>query len=177
MYGQTYLSNASEELLEHIKQEHWPLHCVRCQRVFKRVDEIFIHCKCHTNNSDDTPETPQENEISAVTPSNPGGDLLAKSIDNKLLKVCGMGNYMTTSTPVFAGNDKDFVQIISGVITPVENLDEAGSYQNPYKAIQTPLLFRTNKKIEQSSKRKVTFSENLLLTDESKPSILHLSPE
>lgn len=68
-----YLRDPSETLLEHIKDNHWPLHCVYCKRVFNTIDDIFLHNKCpNGNENNNTPPISGKNNIkSCVTTSTP----------------------------------------------------------------------------------------------------------
>lgn len=162
VYGQTTFKNPSPDLIEHVKNKHWPLHCVHCDRIFESVEEIFVHSKCPAGRKKKPEETP-ENQNDRCKYNTPPlfGQIIIKQGINKQCVMYENQICITTSTPV-ARDDKDFVQIISEVITPVDNPEnkEIANKKECNKSALTPILC-DSKKNEQHSKRKVTFSEHI----------------
>lgn len=135
--GRIIIKNPTDSLLEHIKKDHWPLYCVYCERVFETIDDIFEHNKC-----------PKQEENNNTPP-----------ISQKDVKLIAAGqSCVPTSTPVAPReDDNNFLQQISEVITPVEiYLDKKEEIQ--YKSPLTPHNERKN---DQYTKRRVTFSETI----------------
>lgn len=172
IYGQTFLRNPSPELIKHIESEHLPLHCVNCDRYFFSVKDTAVHNKCSDVYKKKAEETPENEQSKFHTPS-----LCSQIIiKNKQCVMYEDQICITTSTPVARG-DNDFVQIISEVITPVDNLENKETANNQTfitssKSALTPILCDT-KKSDQHSKRKVTFSEHIqeCSDDESRENI------
>lgn len=159
IYGQTFFKNPSPDLIEHVKNKHWPLHCVHCDRTFGSMEEIFVHSKCPAGKkkAGDTPENKKENYKFSTPPV--FAQIIIKQGINSVMyenQIC-----ITTSTPV-PRNEKDIVQIISEVITPVDNPESkeiVDIKKQTNKSAMTPILCDSKK--SEHSKRKVTFSENI----------------
>lgn len=141
--GTIIIRDPSDSLLQHIKENHWPLYCVYCERVFERIDDIFEHNRC--------PKSLLKQEVSDKNNTPP---ILQKDV-----KLIAAGQTsVPTSTPVAPReDDNNFLQQISAVITPVEvYLDKKEEIQ--YKSPLTPHNERKN---DQYTKRRVTFSETI----------------
>lgn len=153
--GRTFLKNPPDSLLAHIKEAHWPLHCVRCERVFETLDEINVHVKCDgwKKFAHQTPKRGNEFVIPLISAT----DVPKK---NQLNAIYEHKAYIPTSTPVAKTDDDDQVQIIAEIITPVDCVENVENKYALYKSSLTPLL-RDNKKNDQYSKRRVTFSEHV----------------
>lgn len=161
--GQTTLKNPSPDLIEHVKNKHWPLHCVHCSLVFDTIEEIFVHNKCPASRKKKA-ETPEnQNDIHKYKTPPLFGQIIIKQGLNKQCIMYENQICITTSTPVHR-DEKDFVQIISEVITPVDNVENKEivcfKKDSCSKSALTPILC-DSKKNEQHSKRKVTFSEHI----------------
>lgn len=154
--GSTYLRNPSDSLLVHIKDRHWPLHCVLCNRIFETINDLFAHSKCTksqlTKDDNETNKTPQllQKQIAATEKS--------------------AGRFrVSTSTPLAPREEEnEFLQKMSEVITPVDVLEKNDDAQ--YKSPFTP---HNERCAEQYTKRKVRFSETVeQITDNE-----NISPE
>lgn len=129
--GRVFLRDPSESLLEHIRNNHWPLHCVYCKRVFNTVEEIFLHNKCaksfneQDNENNNTPQISCKSNVQSCVP---------------------------TSTP--KEDENEYLYKISDFISPVD----LAIQNNLHKSAFTPNNY-SDRKNEQYLKRRVTFSE------------------
>lgn len=142
--GKILLKDPSESLLQHIRENHWPLHCIHCERIFDTVNDIFIHNKCPKsmlievdNDNNNTPPTSERNFACITTAGQ---------------------SCVPTSTPVAPReNENEFLQKMTETITPVDVLQKK-EIEN--KSVFTPSNC-SEKRNDQYTKRRVTFSNTV----------------
>lgn len=163
-YGEIISTNSIIALLPHIREQHWPLHCKKCKRIFGSIDELILHNLCPIGKN-------SANDISNKTPLKPISIIEEKlnndynsppimypfggNIDGKAF-LLDANNFLsrTTSTPMQGEGYKCFLDNMSGPITPVEgntNVADDNSQQN--------VTYSNESKIN----RKVTFNETPLI--------------
>lgn len=155
IYGTIKISSISEEVLPHLQNTHWPLHCVRCKRIFNIPGEIKQHTECSVisnNYSGNSPYTPSINIFEDTTfESPPLVQLFEKNQE------CGNNlnviSNLATSTPMQECTEENNLlqKIKSVIITPVNSGDNTN--ENILKKTGhsgSPL------------KRRVTFCETIL---------------
>lgn len=163
--GKVVLRDPSDSLLEHIEKTHWPLHCVHCGRVFNTTEDIFLHNKCPV------PSIEKDNENYNTPPA----ETKIPVNNNKTLTIRAS---ITTSTPLAPREEEhQFLLKISEQITPVDVQERKEQTQNyPYKSALTPSNY-SDRKNDQCSKRRVTFSEDIEeISEENAPGCETNSP-
>lgn len=162
-YGKIVLKNLSDDLLEHIKIKHWPLHCTICKRMFESVDELIAPNLCSMSKKsvpDASSKTPVRSHIVIETTNDsnfesppvmyPFGDNVNKNI---IISVTNNIISLTTSTPMQGEQTGCFLDNLSQAITPVE----------PFKDRETTSLLGSLDKPKKSTiNRRVTFNETQL---------------
>lgn len=140
LYGKTFLKDPPEHLIEHIKSNHWPLHCVICKYTFTSLGELLEQNKCvETKNQDlkRSPYTPIQSQDESP---------LYFSKEQKAITSKSMFPNVATSTPLQRQEDNNLPEKNNEeVITPVDFSDI-----NKDKKYFTDSV---------SIKRKVTFCE------------------
>lgn len=122
LYGKVYLSDIDESVQRHIKSDHWPLHCVLCNRVFGTFNEISGHSKC--------PMAKSHSENVIVQSSTPPLSSSSKKFDTPPFQVLkGIENNqllsnLATSTPMQKLEENKPFLGLQEAITPVDYLNE-----------------------------------------------------
>ncbi|KAH1023039.1 hypothetical protein HUJ04_012321 [Dendroctonus ponderosae] len=149
IYGTFVFENIDENILQHIKETHLPLNCLYCKRVFSCIEEIIQHKKCPVHYKSDSPKTPlfkpPEILISADDQDSP---ILQELQRNQALNFIFK---LATSTPMQNTETENFHKSKDDAITPSER------FQISNKSIIKKT--QTLRKSDESSKRRVTFSE------------------
>lgn len=155
IYGKwIYDNNIEETLSKHLEESHFPLNCVYCRKVFNSIEEIFQHKKCRGRQfKTDSPITPFKQEVPALLVSSCDQDSpILQELQRK--EALNYIFYLATSTPMQRGQEPNimFEKINKEPITPVD--------QASINVINKSIIKKTDSiKSENSSKRRVTFSE------------------
>ncbi|XP_022915340.2 uncharacterized protein [Onthophagus taurus] len=101
-YGSIVLKLPTDDLLNHIKEKHWPLHCVDCNRIFGAVHELILHNKCPLAKIEETPLNYDADTNGKIVNFDSGSiEIPFKNITpsgGEIFDYSKMG-YLTTSTP------------------------------------------------------------------------------
>ncbi|XP_019870281.2 uncharacterized protein LOC109598801 [Aethina tumida] len=142
LYGIGTIKNPTVELIEHIIQTHWPIHCVLCKKVFNSPEDLFIHGKCTPTIAVYNSPTVAENNKEYDSP--PITALFGKDGTGK--KYLDVLKNLATSTPMQVNGDTS-VDINPFSLSSVNKTEGDKNY------CETPN--------QELSKRKVTFCETV----------------
>ncbi|XP_017780242.1 PREDICTED: uncharacterized protein LOC108565333 isoform X2 [Nicrophorus vespilloides] len=150
VYGKMVLKKPSQALMVHIKEAHWPLHCVYCKRIFD-ADDFNQHSKCPIGKS--------RLDLVARTPLVP--KILMEcydGVDSPPVEFSGFLLVAITSTP------RDSMRAIQINETPIDRMAKIKN-ANENLSSQTPSVYDENKRAE---KRRVTFSQTPMVENPKK---------
>ncbi|KAJ8923747.1 hypothetical protein NQ315_010328 [Exocentrus adspersus] len=153
LYGKAVVRDPAEHLVNHLKTDHWPLHCLFCKHIFGSLEEIVQQTKCPVGyKNKDLERSPYTSVQSGISENYESPPYFPKGL--QVNANANMFSNLATSTPL----QKD-----------ENNLSEKCTQEN-----STPVDYSDINKEKQyfnegtSMKRKVTFSETPLTEDNQK---------
>ncbi|KAF5285697.1 hypothetical protein FQA39_LY16503 [Lamprigera yunnana] len=156
-YGKIILREPSEKLQLHLKDEHMPLHCLKCEVVFETFDDIMCHRICiMEKNPNREVSTADENYDSP-----PIGTMHKSIFTSSNKNFSNNANYLTTSTPMQKLNERD-LEDIPEIITPVDTknvLEVITRSVGSSDCIESPIFGDQSSNLHVPIKRKVTFCQ------------------
>lgn len=171
VYGRAILKDLPSSLENHVKKNHWPLHCVYCNIIFcGSFDEILEHDKCPVRKlqSKILPQVvlSESNKLEEQHYESP--PVNSKSIissSNKNLKLDINISCLTTSTPMQRNEERLKLENIFETVTPLgdsetkipkEKLEEI---KETIAVLSPPINDNISCQANVPTKRRVTFSE------------------
>ncbi|CAG9855036.1 unnamed protein product [Phyllotreta striolata] len=123
LQGITNISSINTDVFSHIKQRHWPLHCVLCKRLFGSTDEIALHVKCPLAKTSNTLVTPYNSAESVKLNLDEISPLYLSEKTGKMF------NELATSTPLQskANNEQKECASQKKVKFSMPSLEESGN--------------------------------------------------
>lgn len=172
IYGRAFIRDLSASLKNHVKENHWPLHCVYCNIIFSdSFDKILEHDKCsicpiRMLQSKILPQgtLSESNKLEEQNYESP--PVNSKSIissSNKNLKVDINISCLTTSTPMQRNEERQNLENISETVTPL-GVSESKISKEKLESIKETVmnlapLIDDSDQANIPTKRRVTFSE------------------